>query len=65
MQKLLKRRSEVKLNPKLAPGALGQIDPHATNKHALRKGVVDKDASTMLQGFRIDTESGVPVHEQV
>ena len=41
------------------------IDMGCENKHALRKGAVDKAGSTLLQGFAIDAASELSVAEQL
>ena len=57
----LKKR--IALDPKLMPGAAGEIELNRDQNIALRKGKVNKMDSNILQGLDI-IEDGKLVHEQ-
>ena len=65
IDKLLRRGSTIKLDDKLQAGAMGAIETQSQNKHALRKGKLDRNNSVLLQGFDVDEDSDKTVAEQV
>jgi len=60
-----KLKKRIAIDPKLMPGAAGEIEINRDQKIALRKGKVNKDDANLLQGFDIDENSGVSIAEQL
>ena len=68
LEKLLRRGSAVKLDAKLQAGGAGEIVTTSGNKHAIRKGKVERPVSqgaVLLRGFDIDEDSDKTVAEQL
>jgi hypothetical protein len=65
LEKRLRRGGAVKLDDKLQAGAMGDIGTKSENKHALRKGKLQRQGSLLLQGMDIDEDSDKTVGEQL
>ena len=59
IEKLLRRGSTIQLDAKLQDGAAGEIVLESKNKTSLRKGKLDRNDSSLLQGLDIDESLGL------
>ena len=55
-------RKRIELDPKLMPGAAGEIELNRDQNIALRKDKINKDDSSLLQGLDIDESK--PIADQ-
>ena len=63
--RLLRRGSEIQLDPKLQAGAMGKIETKAKNKTRSAPRTVQRQNSVLLQGFDVDEDSEKSVAEQL